>query len=50
MDWGYNILSLISFPLSVLPHHTFSAGMRLAVVDEELFGAPFAVAAAVSFH
>lgn len=48
MDWGYNILSLISFPLSVLPRHTFSAGMRFAVVDEELFGAPFALAAAVT--
>ncbi|KAL3990286.1 FGGY of carbohydrate kinases N-terminal domain family protein [Acanthocheilonema viteae] len=46
MEWGYNLLQFFSFPASVLPRLTFSAGVRLAVTDKKLFGAPIIVAAA----
>lgn len=50
MEWGYSLLRFLSFPTSVLPRLTFSAGVRLAVTDEKLFGAPIIVAAAVSIR
>lgn len=48
MGWGYNLLQFLSFPTSVLPRLTFSAGVTLAVTDKKLFGASIVVAAAVS--
>uniref|UniRef100_A0A915PHH9 Carbohydrate kinase FGGY N-terminal domain-containing protein n=1 Tax=Setaria digitata TaxID=48799 RepID=A0A915PHH9_9BILA len=45
MNWGYSLLQFFSFPTSVLPHLTFSAGVRLAVTEEKLFGAPIVIAA-----
>ncbi|VDD85872.1 unnamed protein product [Enterobius vermicularis] len=38
MDWGRTLLSIISFPTSLLPKHTFTAGRPLASVDSHLFG------------
>lgn len=49
MDWGFTILSIISFPLSLLPSHTYTAGLYLTEVDEQIFGVPMKVAAIVSF-
>ncbi|CAG9534366.1 unnamed protein product [Cercopithifilaria johnstoni] len=46
MEWGCSLLQFISFPISVLPRLTFSAGVRLAVTDKKLFGAPIIIAAA----
>lgn len=48
MQWGYKLLQFISFPTSILPRLTFSAGVRLAVTDKKLFGAQIIIAAAVS--
>ncbi|VDP14582.1 unnamed protein product [Onchocerca flexuosa] len=48
MEWAYWLLQFFSFPTSVLPLLTFSAGVRLAITDKKLFGAPITVAAAVS--
>lgn len=47
MEWGYSLLQFLSFPTSVLPRLSFSAGVTLAVTDKKLFGAPIIVAAAV---
>lgn len=49
MEWGYSLLQFISFPTSVLPRLTFSAGVKLAITDRKLFGAPIIVAAVVSY-
>ncbi|OZC10134.1 hypothetical protein X798_02724 [Onchocerca flexuosa] len=46
MEWAYWLLQFFSFPTSVLPLLTFSAGVRLAITDKKLFGAPITVAAA----
>ncbi|KAK6112565.1 FGGY of carbohydrate kinases N-terminal domain family protein [Brugia pahangi] len=46
MEWGYSLLQFLSFPTSVLPRLSFSAGVTLAVTDKKLFGAPIIVAAA----
>ncbi|KHN88232.1 Putative glycerol kinase 5 [Toxocara canis] len=43
MNWGYIILWLISFPLSLLPRHTFTAGVPLAVCDRRIFGFPLSI-------
>ncbi|VDN04571.1 unnamed protein product [Thelazia callipaeda] len=46
MNWGYRLLQFISFPTSVLPRLSFSAGVPLGVADKKLFGFPITVAAA----
>uniref|UniRef100_A0A915AND8 Glycerol kinase 5 n=1 Tax=Parascaris univalens TaxID=6257 RepID=A0A915AND8_PARUN len=45
MNWGYIILWLISFPLSLLPPHTFTAGVPLALCDRRIFGTALSIGA-----
>lgn len=49
MDWGRTLLSIISFPTSLLPKHTFTAGRPLASVDSHLFGINVEIGAVVSW-
>uniref|UniRef100_A0A0N5AL63 Glycerol kinase 5 n=1 Tax=Syphacia muris TaxID=451379 RepID=A0A0N5AL63_9BILA len=45
LDWGRSLLSLISFPVSLLPMHTCTAGDVLAVIDGKLFGVQIEIGA-----
>ncbi|VDK68726.1 unnamed protein product [Anisakis simplex] len=43
MNWGHMLLRIISFPVSLLPKLTFSAGVPLATCHNEIFGFPLKI-------
>jgi hypothetical protein len=48
MQWGLSILSLINFPVEILPSVVDSAGKTpIAIVDASIFGAPIPIGAVV---